>query len=95
MVFMSKNSFLILLGILIVISAFLGVPSSWKTIIIGALGVLTVAIALMLRKDIATGAICMHLQENVHTDSYVQNGLLKPDKAYEEKGTHVQTETAS
>jgi len=58
------------------IVSFLGIPSSWKTIIFGVLGVLIMMIALFLRRDIATGALCMHLAEEKQTDSYTQNGML-------------------
>lgn len=80
---MSKNSFLILLGILVVVSSFLGVPSSWKTIIFGVLGVLIIAVAMLLRKDITSGALCMHLMEEKQTDSYRQSGVLKHTDEHE------------
>ncbi len=73
---MSKSSLLLLLGGLVVFVSLLGIPSSWKTIIFGVLGVSVIIIALLLRRDIATGALCMNLTEERHTNSYKQNGAL-------------------
>lgn len=61
-------------------ASFLGVPSSWKTVIFGVLGILIIVIALLLRRDIASGALCLHLTEDKHTDSYRQNGVLREEK---------------
>lgn len=57
--------------------SFLGIPSSWKTIIFSTLGVLIIIMALLLRKDITTGALCLHLTKEKHTNSYKQNGALR------------------
>ncbi len=78
---MSKNSSLLLFGGLVVIVSFLGIPSSWKTIIFSLLGVLIITVTLLLRRDITTGALCMHLNKDKHTDSYKQNGMLH-DSSY-------------
>jgi len=40
------------------------------------LGVLIIIVSLSLRKDITTGALCMHLTEGKYTNSYRQNGPL-------------------
>ncbi|MEX0651977.1 MAG: hypothetical protein WD509_00700 [Candidatus Paceibacterota bacterium] len=74
---MSKNSALILFGSLIIIVSFLGIPSSWKTVAFSILGVLVVTLALLLRKDITSGALCLHLTEEKRTDSYAQSGVLR------------------
>jgi len=74
---MPKNSSLLLFGLLVVIVSFLGIPSSWKTIIFSILGVLIITVALLLRKDITTGALCLHLTKEKHTNSYKQNGVLR------------------
>ena len=74
---MSKSSLLLLLGGIVLITSFLGIPSSWKTISFSVLGVLIVIVALLLRRDITTGALCLHLTEEKHTDSYKQNGVLR------------------
>lgn len=74
---MPKSSLLLLFGGLVVVTSFLGIPSSWKTIVFSALGVLIIVIALLLRKDIATGALCLHLTEEKQTDSYRQNGVFR------------------
>ena len=81
---MSKNSLLLLFGGMVVAVSFLGIPSSWKTIIFSALGVLIIIIALLLRKDIATGALCMHLTREKQTNSYKQNGMLR-DNSHNDK----------
>ncbi len=73
---MTKDSFLIFLGALVVLATFLGVPSSWKTIIFNILGLLIIVTALLLRKDITSGAICTHLTAEKHTDSYTQSSVL-------------------
>ena len=74
---MSKDSSLLLFGGLVILVSFLGIPSSWKTIAFSILGALIITMALLLRKDITTGALCLHLTEEKHTDSYSQNGVLR------------------
>jgi hypothetical protein len=81
---MQKTSFILTLTTLIVVTSFLGIPSSWKTIVVSLLALGVVSLALMLRKDIASGAICLHLQSDQKTDVYAQNGALTP----EPHGTH-------
>lgn len=76
---MSKNSSLLLLGGLVVIVSFFGIPSSWKTIVFSILGILIIIVTLFLRRDIATGALCLHLTREKQTDSYKQNGMLQND----------------
>ena len=90
---MSKNSLTIILGVLIVVSGFLGVPSSWKTVIIAALGLGVIGVALALRKDITSGTLCLHLQEEKKTDSYAQNGMIIEHPAHEHESVHP-TETS-
>jgi hypothetical protein len=74
---MSKNSALLLFGGLVVAVSFLGIPSSWKTIAFSILGASIIAMALFLRRDITSGALCLHLTEDKHTDSFKQNGALR------------------
>jgi len=74
---MSKNSLLLLFGSLVLASSFLGIPSSWKTVIFSILGVLVIIVTLLVRRDITTGALCLHLTEEKHTNSYKQNGVLR------------------
>ncbi len=74
---MSKNSLLLLLGGLVTLVSILGIPSSWKTIIFGVLGIIIIIITLLIRRDITTGALCMHLTEERQTNSYKQNGALQ------------------
>lgn len=75
---MSKNSFVLTLGVLVVVIPFLGVPDSWKTVAFILIGFGIITAALLLRKDIASGEICTHLQEEKKTDSYSQNGMIIP-----------------
>ena len=83
---MSKNSLLLLFGGLVVIVSFFGVPSSWKTVIFSALGVLIIIVTLLLRRDIATGALCLSLSKERHTDSYKQNGMLQDNSHENDNG---------
>lgn len=80
---MSKNSFLILLGALVVLTTFLGIPGSWKTIVFSVLGLLIIVTASLLRKDIVSGAVCTHLTEEKQTDSYRQSGALRHHDPHE------------
>lgn len=77
---MSKNSLLLLFGSLVLIVSFLGIPSSWKTVVFSVLGVLIIAVTLLVRRDITTGALCLHLTEEKHTNSYKQNGALRSNE---------------
>lgn len=67
-----------MLGVLVVLSSLLGVPGSWKTVIFSILGLLIIVVALLLRRDITSGSLCTHLHEEKSTDSYTQNGVLRP-----------------
>lgn len=89
---MSKNSLIIILGALVVLSTFLGVPSAWKTVLFWALGLGIIVTAAILRKDIASGAICLHLSEDQKTDSYSQNGMIIEQAQHYER-TDENTET--
>ena len=88
---MSKNSLLITLGVLTILSSFLGVPGSWKTAIFSVLGLLIVIVAVFLRKDIASGSLCTHLQEEKRTDSYTQNGALRHNGIHTHEDTRNDT----
>ena len=92
---MSKNSLLILLGGLVILSSFLGIPSSWKTLLVGVLGLAVVVVALLLQRDIASGTLCMHLEEDKRTDSYAQNGAIQQreeDTTRHHEGEETHTE---
>ena len=73
---MSKNSLILFLGGLIVVVSFFGIPSSWKTVIFAVLGLSVIITTALLRKDMTTGELCMHLEEDTKTDSYTQNGAF-------------------
>jgi hypothetical protein len=88
---MSKSSFILIISWLIVLTSFLGIPSSWKTIIVSLLAIGIVALASLLRRDITSGAVCMHLQSEQKTDVYTQNSVLMSEQSevnnHEEKAT--------
>lgn len=91
---MSKNSLILFFGGLVIIVPFLGLPSAWKTIIFALLGVGIVIVTLMLRRDIASGELYIHLQKDTKTDSYAQNGVLteKYRDTTEKHGTKYEKE---
>jgi hypothetical protein len=74
---MSKDTSLLFFGGLVIVVSFLGIPSSWKTIVFSIIGVLIITTALFLRKDITSGALCLHLTEEKQTDSYKQNAVMR------------------
>lgn len=86
---MSKDSSLLFFGGLVIVVSFLGIPSSWKTIVFSIIGVLIIITALLLRKDITSGALCLHLTEEKQTDSYKQNAPLRSNNL---KNNHSNTE---
>jgi len=52
---MQKNSFLLLLGVSVFLTPFLGVPESWKSVLLFFLGVCIIIIALSYRFAVRMG----------------------------------------
>jgi uncharacterized protein (DUF58 family) len=77
---MQKTSFILTLASIIIIVSFLGIPSSWKTVVVSLFALGVVVLAVLLRKDIASGSICLHLQSEHKTDVYAQNSALMPER---------------
>lgn len=77
---MQKTSFILTLASLTIVTSFLGIPSLWKTVIISLLALGIIILATTLRKDIASGSICLHLQSEHKTDVYSQNSALTPER---------------
>ncbi|MBA3789265.1 hypothetical protein H0X32_02640 [Patescibacteria group bacterium] len=48
---MKRESFLVLLGVLIILSPFSGLPLSWLTWVLLCMGVIVVIIGITLRRD--------------------------------------------
>lgn len=77
---MSRESLIFLLGILVVLTPFLGIPSSAKTYMSIALGTLIMFLAFLLRRAAYLRA---HEKDNgeVHTEAFHESGRRKADTA--------------
>ncbi|MAF59719.1 MAG: hypothetical protein QF858_01740 [Candidatus Pacebacteria bacterium] len=76
---MSKDSVILILGIVVVIVPFLGFPGIFETIAFVVSGAVIAVLAFMLRRDIAEGLHCKPFEEGKTTDTYSQNNARKND----------------
>lgn len=55
---MSKEMTVIVLGVLVVVTPYLGIPGSWKTVILAVVGLLLVGVGFLLRGEaLARGSV--------------------------------------
>lgn len=73
---MSKESTLLLLGLLTALTQFLGLPSSWERVIFFASGATIAVLAFLLRRK---RAFNLFSGGEVRADSYVQNGMSREE----------------
>ncbi|OGG63526.1 hypothetical protein A3D66_02570 [Candidatus Kaiserbacteria bacterium RIFCSPHIGHO2_02_FULL_50_9] len=69
---MSRESSILLLGIIVVLTRFSGLPSSWKNTIFFVCGVVIAILAFLLRRR---RALATTLNVEKRSDSYVQNNI--------------------
>lgn len=79
---MTRESLIFLLGIIVLLTPFLGIPGEWKHYITIGAGVLIVIVGYQLRRAAYLRSIESHNGER-HTDVFVESG--EPETAEEEK----------
>ncbi len=73
---MTKDVTLIIFGFIVTFTPFLGVPDSWKNVLLLFVGLGIVIIAFLWRREIITGVITSPTKKNSkNTDAYVENGI--------------------
>jgi hypothetical protein len=70
---MRKENIIILVGILIFLTPFLGVPGSVKTLLTAFFGIVIVILGIMVRSDFKRFAVAKGKQ----TDAFVENGTAE------------------
>jgi len=69
---MSRESTILLLGILVMLVQFTGLPSSWKNALLFLFGAAIAVLAFLLRRS---RALNIFSQTEKRADSYVQNDI--------------------
>jgi len=72
---MSKETWIVVLGIVVAVMPFLGFPGSWKIIIYIVLGLAIAALALLLQFRKSSEVRSSLSESGRRTDSYVENGI--------------------
>lgn len=75
---MRVDGFLLLIGVLLVVTPYLGVPESWKSVLVVTLGILLTSMSIYLRHQRTVesgkhgrGAIAMENPHHVDEEQYV------------------------
>jgi len=79
---MKKDTSILILGIIVVATPFLGVPSPWKTVIFVGAGLTIAALAYLLQRDVG-GEI--HFEGDRKTEMFVENDVRPIDGAMKKK----------
>ena len=73
---MKKDLSIIILGLVVVITPFLGIPTSWKNVVFVVVGLTISVFAYLLQKDMSNGG---YARVEKRTDIFVENGVRKSD----------------
>ena len=77
---MTKDVGILILGLVVVATPFLGLPSSWKTVIFVVLGLVIASLAFLLRGDLPLPGSGRYTGEGRKTDTFAENGSARADK---------------
>ena len=72
---MTKETGLIILGSIVALTPFIGIPGSWKTVVFIFVGILIVLFGFLLRLRRMIESRDILSKRGKHTDSYVENGI--------------------
>lgn len=75
---MSKEVSVITLGALVALSPFLGLPGSWRSVLLVAIGLVLVLIGIILRRDVLSRG------ESKGTSFFVDNRVKSEERTFEE-----------
>jgi len=84
---MKKDLSIIILGLVVVVTPFLGVPTSWKNVIFVVAGLVITGLAYLLRMR-ANDTI--HHMDEKRTETFVENGVRVSDGI--EKAEHGESQ---
>ena len=73
---MKKDLSIIILGLVVVITPFLGIPTSWKNVVFVVIGLTISVFAYLLQKDMNNDG---HARVEKRTEIFVENGVRKSD----------------
>lgn len=92
---MTKDVGILILGLVVAATPFLGLPSSWKTALFVVSGLAITLLAFLLRGDISYRAGEKHNKGERRTDTFAENGTAHTQmeagdgiKKISESGTH-------
>ena len=74
---MTKDVGILILGLSVASIPFLGVPSSWKTVLLVVLGLVIALLAFLLRGDISLTVGGKHAKGERRTDTFAENSTAR------------------
>lgn len=77
---MTKDVGILVLGLVVVATPFLGLPSSWKTVIFVISGLVIAFLAFLLRGDLPLPGSGRYTEGERKTDTFAENGSAQEDK---------------
>ena len=74
---MTKDVGILILGLVVAMVPFLGIPSSWKTVMFVASGLAIAFHAFLLRGDLSLTVSGKHTKGERRTDTFAENGTAR------------------
>ena len=78
---MTKDVGILILGLTVAATPFLGIPSSWKTVIFVVSGLIIAILSFLLRGNLSLTAYSKHNKEERRTDTFAENSLTRGQEA--------------
>ena len=92
---MTKDVSILILGLAVAVTPFLGIPSSWKAVLLIVLGLVIALLAFLLRGDVSFAVGGKHVKGERRTDTFAENEATRTQmeagdgiRKISEGGTH-------
>lgn len=89
---MKKDLSIIILGLVVVITPFLGIPTSWKNVVFVVIGLTISVFAYLLQKDMNNGG---YARAEKRTEIFVENDVRKSNGFVKTENEEIQDNNAT